>query len=234
MQLIRSIKQRIGAFCQDISGVSMVEFAFGMPLFLGAGLWGVQLTHLAIVNQRVSQLALELADNASRVGLYTAQNTIQLRETDVNDVLQAIRAHGASLQLTERGRVTLSSLERKNGVQRIHWQRCIGMRRGAGYDSSYGTTSVTAGTNTNSSNAGTLAPNGMGPTGAQVNAPEGSGVMFVEINYDYEPIVGVRWFAEPRRISYTASFIVRDNRDFAQIYNPSPAATRATCNLSTL
>ncbi len=54
--------------------------------------------------------------------------------------------------------------------------------------------------------------------------------MFVEINYDYQPIVG-QWLFGAARIHYIASFVVRDNRDFVQIYNPSPAATRATCNL---
>ena len=70
----------------------------------------------------------------------------------------------------------------------------------------------------------------MGDAGSQVNAPTNGGVMFVEINYDYKPVVGT-WLFGAMRIHYIASFIVRDNRDFAQIYNPSPAATKSTCNL---
>lgn len=209
----------------------MIEFALGTPLLVLAGLWGVELTNLAIANQRVSQIALELADNASRVGLYSAQNSVQIREADVNDVLQAVRARGEAIALGTRGRVILSSLEHDGTAQRIHWQRCFGERRGTGYDSSYGTTSITAGTSTKNTDAGTLMPNGMGEPGAKVNAPANSGVMFVEINYEYRPLVGDGWFAAPQRLHYTASFIVRDNRDFAQIYNPSPTATRATCNL---
>ncbi|MBX3564631.1 MAG: pilus assembly protein [Sphingomonas sp.] len=215
----------------DRSGTALLEFALGLPLFLTAGLWGVELTNLAITNQRLSQLALELADNASRVGLYSGQATVQLREADINDVLQATRLHGQSINLTENGRVILSSLENVGGTQRIHWQRCMGRKSGAGYDSSYGTTTTTAGTTTNSSDAGTLAASGMGDAGAMVNAPNGSGVMFVEVNYLYTPLVGNGWFASPQRLHYIASFIVRDNRDFAQIYNPTPAATRSTCNL---
>jgi Flp pilus assembly protein TadG len=218
-------------FAADKSGTSLLEFALGMPIFLTATLWGVELTNLAITNQRLSQLALELADNASRVGLYSGQASVQLREVDLNDVLQSTRFRGQKVDLTTRGRVILSSLEKINGTQRIHWQRCIGTKKGAGYDSSYGTTSATAGTTNNASDAGTLKPAGMGDAGAEVNAPNNSGVMFVEINYLYTPLVGKGWFAQEQRMHYVASFIVRDNRDFAQIYNPSPAATRSTCDL---
>ncbi|NWM24895.1 hypothetical protein, partial [Escherichia coli] len=89
----------------------LIEFALGLPLLLLAGLWGIELTHFAIMNQRVSQLTLELADNASRVGLFSGQTTIQLREADINDVLQQTRLHGSAIDLTTKGRVTLSSLE---------------------------------------------------------------------------------------------------------------------------
>ncbi len=227
MQLIPFLRR----FREDRSGVTLLEFAFGLPMFLTAGMWGVELTNLAITHQRLSQLALELADNASRVGLYSNQATVQLREVDLNDVLQATRAHGSNIDLTTNGRVILSSLENVNGTQRIHWQRCIGAKSGVGYDSSYGTTTTSAGTTTNPGDAGTLAPTGMGEAGAKVNAPANSAVMFVEVNYLYTPLIGNGWFASPRRLQYVASFIVRDNRDLTQLYNPSPAATRSTCNL---
>ena len=116
--------------------------------------------------------------------------------------------------------------------QRIHWQRCIGLKSGFKYDSAYGTTTSTAGTDATVGNAGTLAPAGIGDTPDLVQAPANGGVIFVEVNYDYKPIVG-QWLFGAARIHYIASFIVRDNRDFAQIYNPSPTATRATCDLYT-
>ncbi|NWO96523.1 hypothetical protein, partial [Escherichia coli] len=82
-----------------------------------------------------------LADNASRVGLFSGQTTIQLREADINDVLQQTRLHGSAIDLTTKGRVTLSSLENVKqsydtaATQRIHWQRCIGTLSGTSYDS---------------------------------------------------------------------------------------------------
>ena len=214
---------------RDTSGLALLEFAFSLPLVLMVGLFGVETANLALMNLRVSQLASNLADNASRVGVSSTLSVQQLREVDINDVLQATRIQGAGLLLTTNGRVTLSSLEEKDGKQRIHWQRCIGLKRGSGYDSSYGKTGITSGTDTTAANAGTVV-DGMGETGAKVTAPPSSGVMFVEINYDYRPLIG-DWLVKNGRIHYIASFIVRDRRDFSQLYNPNPAADRATCNL---
>jgi len=78
-------------------------------------------------------------------------------------------------------------------------------------------------------NAGTATTSGMGDSGAQVNAPSGSRVMFVEVNYLTKPLFGT-WLTSPARIHYVATFIIRDRRDFSQIYNPSPTATRMTCD----
>lgn len=106
----------------------------------------------------------------------------------------------------------------------------MGMKRGAGYESSYGTTSATAGSTATSSDAGTLAPNGMGDPGRMVSAPADTGVIFVEVNYQYQPLVSA-WLAKPFRMHYVASMIVRNNRDFRQIYNPLNSATPSTCDL---
>ena len=243
-------------FRDDRSGLALLEFAFTAPLVVTLGLWGVETANLALANLRVSQVALNLADNASRVGVQSTLVTQQLREVDINDVFAAARAQGAAWDLTTRGRITLSSLEAdKDGKQTIHWQRCLGMKSGAGYDSTYGRTTIsggspaaadsttapydpTAGVNTSMSGAdnsashpGSVIPGGMGETGAKVVSPNNSGVMFVEINYDYKPVVGTGWLPNgAAKLRYIASFIVRDRRDFGQVYNPSPAATLMTCN----
>jgi Flp pilus assembly protein TadG len=260
----RALPARLG---RNRSGVAMIEFAFSMPLVLMIGLYGLESANLALINLKISQIALTLADNSSRVGVLDSNQIEQLREVDMNDVLQAARKQGDSIGLTTNGRITVSSLEAdSSGNQRIHWQRCIGMKSGNKYDSSYGITSgtpgsplksnqspydPTAGVNTAGSSqpdnsashpgstavgaAGGPAIVGMGDNAATaVNAPNSGGVMFVEINYDYRPIVG-QWLFGPSRIHYVASFIVRDNRDFTQIYNPvtTPVTPRATCNLYT-
>lgn len=242
-----SVVGLLSALRRDTGGVAMLEFAFSAPLVVAIGLYATEISNFALMQMRVSQAALNLADNASRVGVDASTgSTQQLREVDIIDVLDGLRKYSANWELTTRGRVTISSLESKNNEQRIHWQRCVGLKNGAGYDSSYGRTlkpntniydpdagvDTDLGTNDNSGQRpGTLAPNGMGETGAQVNAPNNSGVMFVEINYDYRPIVSASWLpGANQRIRYVASFVVRDNRDFSQIYNPSPREIAMTCD----
>lgn len=243
---------------RDRSGTAMLEFAFSLPIVLGLGAYGLEISNQALLQVKVSQIALNLADNASRVGVFSSLNSQQLREVDINDVLQAARYQGQSIALTTNGRIILSSLEGDStGVQRIHWQRCLGLKSGTGYESSYGITAtngqssgasydVTAGVNTASSGdnsathpgsraVGTTANPvvGMGDTATTaVSAPANSGVMFVEINYLSKPLFG-EWLTQPMRIHSIASFIVRDKRTFDQLYNPSPAITTAnklTCD----
>ena len=65
-----------------------------------------------------------------------------------------------------------------------------GRQKQPGYDCSYGTTTKTAGTTATPTDAGTTVASGMGNAGAQVTAPPGSGVMFVEVNYLTKPLFG--------------------------------------------
>ena len=216
---------------RDTSGVALIEFAFSMPIVLGIGCWGIETANLALANLRVSQIALNLADNSSRVGDMQSDNTTQLREVDVNDALTAARLQGEKWQLTERGRIIVSSLEEHDGKQYIHWQRCLGMKSGEFFDSRYGTTKTTDGITSSASDAGTQVPTGMGDAGAKVVAPPSSGVMFVEVSYEYSPVISKFWVPNQyARIHYIASFVVRDRRTFDQIYNPQPAASRYTCD----
>ncbi|UVO52397.1 histidine kinase [Sphingomonas sp. SUN019] len=230
----RRVRAGFSGLRADASGLALLEFALSLPIVLGLGLYGVETANLALTNMRVSQIALNLADNAARVGERQSNNSVQLREIDVNDVLAATRIQGERIDLANRGRVILSSLEEQDGNQVIHWQRCLGKKNGTGFDSSYGTTTTTDGTDKTTANDGTIATGGMGDAGSKVTAPDDSGVMFVEINYQYKPIVNTTWLpGGSARIHYIASFIVRDRRVFDQIYNPNPAATRMTCNLYT-
>lgn len=230
----------------DRSGAALLEFGFSLPLLLGIGLYGVESANLALANLRVSQIALNLADNASRVGAQNSDNRQELREIDLNDVLTGTKLQGEAWELTKRGRITLTSLEEWDGRQWIHWQRCIGLKSGTKWDSSYGTTDKANGRSGKKKKSGkgpddndeddfdfdgTEVPGGMGPAGSRVTAPDDSGVMFVEVNYQYKPVVSDKWLPGSTRIHYTASLIVRDRRVFERIYNPSPAATPKTCDL---
>ena len=86
--------------------------------------------------------------------------------------------------------------------QYIHWQRCRGLKT---YAPAYGKEGDDLGTA------------GMGPAGEQVVAQPNDAVIFVEVNYTYQPLVSAQFLGSLDIVSI-ASFTVRDNRDLAQIY----------------
>lgn len=229
LRSLKSVITRLRALQADRSGLALTEFAIAFPIFLTFTLYGIELSRYAMTHLRLSQIALNLADHASRVGNNSSLTLQQMREVDANEVLEGARMQGQSLNLATNGRIILSSLENQSGTQMIHWQRCLGLKSSTGYNSNYGTTTATDGTDSTAANDGTPAPSGMGPTGAMVTAPTGTIIMFVEVNYEYVPTFGFLW--PQSKIQYIGSFFVRDQRDFTQIYNPSPTATRKTCNL---
>ena len=238
--MIARCADRVRRLRKDGSGLAAIEFALGAPMLMVLGGYGVEVANLAISNMRVSQYALQLADNAARIGVNSGLSTFQVREADINDVMQGLRLFSGNTDLGMHGRVTLSSLENTQQTwdtapaQRIHWQRCMGKRGGTtggvddtAYDSAY-TTNKTDGTVAAKANQGTDATGGIGPTGAKINAPTNSAVMFVEVNYEYQPLFG-SLFVSKTRLHYTASAIVRDKRDLSQI--ASNSGTAATCDL---
>ncbi|WP_380784298.1 TadE/TadG family type IV pilus assembly protein [Sphingomonas sp. R86520] len=236
----RNVRKFAVRFCHDRAGLALLEFALSAPIVLLVGCYGVELANLAIVHLRVSQIALNLADNASRVGAYSNLATQQLREVDVNDILQAARYQGAGISLTTNGRITVSSLENvaqsydTQPVQRIHWQRCIGAKSGAGFDGQFkANVTSTAGSTDAMTDKGYDLPLGISDNGSTpIMAPGGAGVMYVELNYRTQPLFGT-WLAPPQTIHYIASFVVRDRRDYSQVFNPTPTSTPSTCNLYT-
>jgi hypothetical protein len=195
------------------SGVAATEFALVLPFLLGAGLMGLEVANRALVQMQVSQLAAQIADNASRIGDTSTLQDRKIYERDLNDLFYGANVQGGDrLDLFAHGRVIVSSLEvvpDTEDQQYIHWQRCLGAKHhisshgleGDGFDE-----------------AGFP---GMGPAGEEVVAFPDEAVIFVEIAYDYQSLVGeVFGFADVVRA--TASFTVRDDRDLTQIYQRDP------------
>lgn len=211
MSRIRNLLKRLARQC---SGVAMTEFALSMPFLLTAGLWGVETANFAVTKMKISQMAAQLADNASRIGDTSTLENRKIYESDIYDLLLGATIQGGnSFALYDHGRVIVSSLEvvpdTKN-QQYIHWQRCMGAKE---WTSSYGI----QGDGTN----GGLA--GMGPAGEEVFAFEGEAVTFVEVAYDYQPLISERFVGTPV-VQAIASFTVRSDRDLRQIYQRDPGS----------
>jgi len=213
---LRTLAQKLR---QCSSGVAMIEFAFTAPILLTMGLVGSETAHFAITHMRISQVAMQVADNASRVGELDMLVARQVFERDINEVLVGAEKYGEGFNLYQRGRVIVSSLQRNaDGGQTIRWQRCRGAKV---HNSSFGVQGVGA--------TGTTFK-GMGPAGKEIQASSGTAVMFVEVAYDYQPLTPFSMFGN-RVITYTAAMNIRDQRDLTQIYNTNPAGPVAACNV---
>lgn len=210
MSLLRTLRR----LARNTSGVSAVEFALGAPFLLTAGLWGSETANYALVNMKVGQLAVHIADNASRIGDTSTLQNRKIYESDINDVIYGAQIQGGpNIGLYDNGRVIISSLQVRplggggDEEQYIHWQRCRGSKNVA---SSFG-------------DEGDVKPDGMGRAGNEVLAQSGDAVIFVEINYTYQPLISANFMGSLDIIS-TASFTVRDDRDISQLYQRDPAA----------
>jgi hypothetical protein len=161
---------------------------------------------------QISQVAMQVADNASRVGEQDVLTARKVYESDINESLVGAEKLGETFGLFERGRLIISSLQRNaDGGQWIAWQRCRGAKV---FDSSYGV---------EGDGASGTSFQGMGEAGNLITASNGTAVMFVEIAYDYDSLTPFDIF-DGRTIRYTAAFNVRDSRDLTQLYDDGPAA----------
>lgn len=195
------MRQLARRFRGDTSGVALIEFAFAGPLVLGMGMMGTDTAYLVITHLQISQVAMQVADNASRVGEQDVLTNRKVYERDIAETLIGAEKLAGNIGIFEKGRVIVSSLQQNaDGGQWIAWQRCRGA---VNHTSSYGVEG--------NGKTGTSLP-GMGVPGRYVTASPGTAVIFVEIVYDFETITPIGLF-DGQRISYTAAFNVRDNRD---------------------
>ena len=176
-------------------GVVMVEFAFAAPVLLLLILGGLEVANFALANMRVNQMAISVADNAGRV-------RTSVDETDIYEVFSAADLLGQRLDFEDHGRVVLSSLQ-DNGQtgadagQVIAWQRCWG---DLDVDPAYGVEGDGADDD--------RFEDGIGEDGQKIRSLRDATMMFVEVTYEYQPLVGPNWFSvNPMRAE--AAFNVR-------------------------
>lgn len=204
---------------RDDRGLALIEFAFSLPVLLILGLVGLECANLALAHMRVSQVAMLVADNAARV-------RTSIDDADVNEIMTGADLSTDSLKLKANGRIFLSDLEPNgktggNAGNYIRWQRCWG---NGNFTSSYGV----AGNGANDASM----KFGMGPgttADTKVAPASGTAVMFVEVAYNYQPLVSDSIFGN-KVIRYTSAFNVRErtDQDIKNAGNLSTSA-RAMC-----
>ena len=156
--------------------MAFVEFALIAPVILFVILGGLEVVNYALAQLKVNQIAMTVADNAGRV-------TTGIDEANVYEVFAGADVIGKSMDFKQHGRIVLSSLQDngQNGGkhgQMINWQRCWG---DLGTSPAYGTEGLGRTDNTLEA--------GMGPTGNKITSVPGTAVMFVEVSYDYQPLI---------------------------------------------
>ncbi len=207
--------------------IMLIEFAYSLPVLMLLAFGSLELSNLAVTNMRVSQIAMTTADNLSRAKQSVPLSLPQLREVDINDALLGARIQaGSRLNILTKGRIVVSSLQQNsNSKQKIFWQRCKGVVNIA---SAYGVEGATQDT--------TPGFTGMGAGTNKVQAAPNSAIIFAEVTYDYEPLVGA-WALGNFRIRREAAYYVRDDRDLVGgpdangVHNPAPTSTKSACNV---
>lgn len=214
------IKRTLSALAVNTSGLALIELAYSLPILMGVGMYGAETANVAMVRMRVNQISMHAADNAARIGEGSLLSEKKIYESDINDLfVGSDRQAGKYVDIFENGRIIISSLEmHSDGGQYINWQRCKGKKV---HVSSYGTAGV---------DSQTRPVNGMGPAGARVTAPANQAVIFVEISYDYQPLISST-FTSTRTITTRGAFNVRDRRDLTQIYDRTGSDPVASCNI---
>lgn len=185
---------------RSTSGVAVMEFALVLPVLLSLGLFGAEIAYMTTADMQVNQIAVSVADNASRLG--QTDNTAvtpTVTEADIDAVMQGALHQGQNIDFAERGRIILSSLEHDRATNRqfIHWQRCSGV---LDETSDYG----------NDSNRNGLT--GTPIAGLKVTAQAGSAVMLVEVFYRYEGLFA-DMFTDNITFKSEAAYVIRDDRN---------------------
>jgi len=134
-------------------------------------------------------------DDASRV-------RSSITEDNIAELFTGAKLAGQSLSFAENGRIILSSIQSipdnapTPGVKefKIRWQRCTGANAA---NSSYGL------------EGNTVPLPGIGPVSRKAGPRLNSEMIFVEIVYQYQPLISEA-FLGPQTIRTTAAMIVRE------------------------
>jgi Flp pilus assembly protein TadG len=212
------VRQAVTRCLSSRRAVALVEFALVLPILLLLGLTGIEYANWVVTKMQVSQLALQLADNASRMGTAAGGGKI-VYEASIRETFAGLQLQSGSLDLNSKGRAFLSSLEPTDSTAAaptnytIRWQRCYGLL--TAQTSRFGT-------------QGSSKPSGMGAADQLVKPLPQTATMFAEVYYPYTPLFG-SIIAPSTFFDETASMVVRDQRVIGQAPTATAGMSAATC-----
>lgn len=187
----------------DTKGVSAIEFALTLPLFIGLMGAGLEMANLMSTQMKIQRLATMTADLVSQRPV----TSDQISELQVYDVLSAMDTSAKPLDMRHRGRIIVTALvgEDTNNdgtadVNRIKWQR---------FDGDFVSATNVLGCWSVSTTA-TL--------GSARQLTIGETEFHTQVSYQYQPLFSqqiVQWFHIPADITRTSGF-----RGRGSIYRP--------------
>ena len=199
----------------DRRGVSILEFALMLPLFLGFVLTGIEFANYVMANNRVQRLAAMSADLVAQSG--TGQ--IGVAEGQIYDLFSALDLTARPFDLRRFGRVVITGVQGvdsdNDGIvdNKILWQR---------FDGEF-VTPPTLGCNLTTAVA-TL------PQGRRLIRDE---ILFhVQVSYRYQPVFSAlpfRWLSLPTSFTRSAMFRAR-NKDFTTPTPDTRFPAKKNCN----
>lgn len=190
----------LGLLSRDTRGVSLIEFAIGLPVFLTLLFGGLELANMALTQQRVSEIANQMAQNAAR-------GTNQIDEADISQIMTGGRLAAEGTPILSKGRVIISSVRlnaAKNG-QWIEWQRC---------DGSDTTVRSAYGAQGKGKSDSTLSQVGPAPG---LKAVDGVNIIVVEASTKYQPMISNAFslISEGSVLKAVAAQVARERTTFS-------------------
>jgi hypothetical protein len=198
---MRALAAFLARLRADTSALSLVEFALTMPVITALGMYGTEVAYMSSVNMQVSQLAVQVADNASRMEqTNTSSVSPTVSEADITSVLYGATKQGGAFNFAANGRVIplqpgdeliLQAIHPLATLHRHAHHLGLGLWR-----------------------AGTVLTSGLGSGTTKISAASGSAVMFVEVWYKYKGLFGTL-FVQPTLFKHESAFLIRDDRNIS-------------------
>lgn len=109
---------------KDSSGLAFIEFGYALPIFLGFGLVGLELTNVVLARQKTERIASTVAD-------LIASNQVPPNERQIGDMFAAVPQIARPFEFGAEGQVIITAVigiydNTADEVQnKVAWQRCM-------------------------------------------------------------------------------------------------------------
>jgi len=205
------------ALVRDRRGISMVEFALGLPLLVGFMLGGTELASYVLAANTCQRLATMTADLVAQSGV----GGISTTEEQLYDLFQAIDVSAKPLDMRTRGRVIFTAIRgvrQADGTVRNEWADASFSQQ---FDGGYTSAVPLLGCRT--------APTALPTYGRTL--PVGEIMVHAQVSYLYQPLFSagaLSLFNAPAVITRTAVFRMRKNSWNITSNSTWPSKSRCT------